>query len=382
MAVVMMRFVSRRVVWGIVTLLVVVTIAFFAVNLLLPYDYAVGLGQRSRSIALIREELGLDRSLWVQWLDYMWHFVRADLGESYGGYRVSSLVWSVLPITVTLFAVGGIVAYLFGEWFGRLVAWSRSRSLRAASSTVSVLLFTAFPPWLIFLLFYFLGGRVSQVRSWFGLPVASGPMPGGPLAVVLAVGLLAAFIVGILLRSWARRNQRRVLGLLAIPVGLVGFVAGLLALGVWAEAINRLLWPNAVRAALALVLIAFGESMLVMRAGVSAEMAEDYVLTARAKGVPERLIRDRHLAPNAVLPSLSRLFASVPYLICGLIIIEYSSGVYGVGSLFLFAIESGDVPIIVGIVAVVGIIGLVLRIVLDFVQASIDPRLRIDGESI
>ena len=235
---------------------------------------------------------------------------------------------------------------------------------------------------LFFLLLYFLADRVFQVRSWFGLPVASGPMPGGPLAVVLAVGLLVAFIVGILLRNWARRNQRRVLGLLAIPVGLAGFVAGLLALGVWAEAINRLLWPNAVRAALALILIAFGESMLVMRAGVSAEMTEDYVLTARAKGVPERLIRDRHLAPNAVLPSLSRLFASVPYLISGLIIIERELSVRGVASLFFGAIENADVPVILGILVVVGVIGLVLRIVLDFVQASIDPRLRVGSESI
>jgi peptide/nickel transport system permease protein len=201
----------------------------------------------------------------------------------------------------------------------------------------------------------------------------------GPVLSVLAVGLPIALIAGIALRSWARRHQRRVLGLLAIPLGLGGLVVGLLAIGLWAEAINRLLWPRDVVAATALILIAFGESMLVMRAGVSAEMTEDYVFTARAKAVPERLIRDRHLAPNAALPALSRLFTSVPYLLSGLIIIERSSTTPGLGTMFLYAIETGDVPIIIGIIAVVGIIGLALRIALDAVQAVIDPRIRSDG---
>jgi peptide/nickel transport system permease protein len=169
---------------------------------------------------------------------------------------------------------------------------------------------------------------------------------------------------------------------LAIPAGLVGFAFGLVASGAWTDAVDRMLWPSALTATLALILIAFGESMLVMRAGVTAEMAEDYVVTARAKALPERLIRDRHIAPNAVLPTLSRLFTSVPYLISGLVIIELSSGTYALGSLFFYAIESGNVPIIIGIIAVVGVIGLALRIALDIVQAIIDPRIiRASGES-
>ena len=377
----MIRFVSRRALWGLVTLALLVSFAFIAVNLLLPYDFAVGLGQRSRNIDRIREQLGLDRPLWVQWLDYMWHFVRGDLGESYDGYRVSSFIWGALPTTVMIFAVGGVVAYLLGEWLGRLVAWSRSRVLAAASSTASVLLFSAFPPWLIFLLTYFVGDRLAQLRSWAGLPV-TGSVHGGPIAVVLAVGLLVALITGVALRGWARRNQRRALGLLAIPAGLAGFALGLVISGTWTDAVDQMLWPSALTATLALILIAFGESMLVMRAGVSAEMAEDYVLTARAKALPERLIRDAHVAPNAVLPTLSRLFTSVPYLISGLVIIELSSETYALGSLFFYAIESGNVPIIIGIIAVVGVIGLVLRIALDIVQAIIDPRIiRASGES-
>ncbi|MBI5157168.1 MAG: ABC transporter permease [Acidimicrobiia bacterium] len=370
---------SRRILWGLVTLFLVVTIAFFAVNLLLPYDYAVVLGQRPRPIEQLRQQLGLNRPLWVRWLEYMWGFVRGDLGESYDGYRVTTHISAVLPATVALFAVGGVVAYLFGEWLGRLVAWSRSRVLGATSSTLSVLFFSAFPPFLVFVLLYFGRDRVFQVRSWFGLGPVGGPMPLGPVVTVLAVGLPVALIAGVGLRSWARRQQRRVLGLLAIPLGVAGLVIGLLASGLWAEAINRLLWPGAVVSAVALILIAFGETMLVMRAGVDAEMTEDYVFTARAKAVPGRLIRDRHLAPNAALPAISRLFTSIPYLLGGLVIIEAASGMPGLGSVFLGSIETGDVPVIIGIIAVIGIIGLALRIGLDAVQAVIDPRIRTDG---
>ncbi|MEX1208383.1 MAG: ABC transporter permease [Acidimicrobiia bacterium] len=379
----MTRFVLRRVLWALVTLVLLASIAFFAVNLLLPFDFAVGVGQRPRAVEAIREQLGTDRPLVVQWLVYMANFVRADLGESYDGERVSTLVASVLPTTVAIFAVGGMVAYLLGEWIGRVVAWSRNRFFSGASSAGSVLLFTAFPPWLVFLLIYFGQDRLFQVRSWFGLdPKPFGPVPEGPLLNVLAVGLVAAFVGGILLRGWAWRNDRRVLGMLAIPIGLAAFVASLLSLGVWAAAIDRLLWPSAVVATIAIVLIAFGESMLVMRAGVSAEMTEDYVFTARAKALPERSIRDRHVAPNAVLPAISRLITSVPYLITGLIIIERELHLNGVASLFFQAIESGNTPIIIGILTIVGLLGLVLRIVLDAIQATIDPRIRIEGEAV
>ena len=373
----MARFILRRVLWSLITLILMATIAFFAVNLLLPYDYAVGAGQRPQAVEEIRRQLGLDRPLFVRWLDYLWDLLRGDLGQSFGGQRVSRLVWDALPTTVTVFAVGGILAYLLGEWFGRLVAWSRNRFFSAASSAVSVLLFTAFPPWLVFLLVYFGTDRLNGMRSLFGLgPAPYGPVPAGPQLSLLAAGLVLALVGGILLRGWARRRGHRVLGPAAVPLCAGAVLAALLAAGAWSEAADRLLWPSAVVATAALVLIAFGENLLVMRVGVEAEMSEDYVFTARAKGVPGPLIRDRHIAPNAVLPAITRLFTSVPYLIAGLIIIEREVALAGVASLFFYAIEAADVPVILGVLVVVGLVAMVLRIVLDVVQAASDPRLR------
>ena len=166
-------FVARRVMWSLVVLLIVATVAFVAVNVLLPYDFAIGQGGRRGAIESIRAELGLDRSLFVRWLDYLWHLIRGDLGQSYYGFGVTRTIWDVLPTTVMIFAVGGIIAYLIGESFGRWVAWSRNRWFRGLSTTSSVLMFTAFPPWLVFLLLYFGGERLFQLRSGLGLSPAT-----------------------------------------------------------------------------------------------------------------------------------------------------------------------------------------------------------------
>jgi ABC-type dipeptide/oligopeptide/nickel transport system permease component len=77
-----------------------------------------------------------------------------------------------------------------------------------------------------------------------------------------------------------------------------------------------------VLAVVGFALVAFGEIMFVWRAGIADERGEDYVLTARAKAVPEREIRDRHVARNVVLPVLSRSFSALPFLLTGLVLVE------------------------------------------------------------
>src|SRR3990170_6294774 len=183
----MWRYVIKRVLSAVATLLVVVTVAFFAINMLLPYDFAITLGQREDAAQSIREVLGTDRPLIAQWADYMWGLLHGNLGVSFDdfGYWMAGAptdgvrgeILTVLPSTLAIFAVGGVVAYLLGEWLGRAVAWNRSRNLRASASSLRVLAFTSFPPWMVFLLTYFFTDRLFQVRAWFGLGPVSGRMP-------------------------------------------------------------------------------------------------------------------------------------------------------------------------------------------------------------
>ncbi|MGH8875669.1 MAG: ABC transporter permease subunit, partial [Acidimicrobiia bacterium] len=104
----------------------------------------------------------------------------------------------------------------------------------------------------------------------------------------------------------------------------------------------------------------------------------DYVRTARAKGVADRQVRDRHVARNSMLPALSRLFTGLPYILTGLIIIERELQVGGLSTVLFAAVQEVDVPLIVGLLVTLGV-GLVVRLVLDVLHAALDPRIRVEA---
>ncbi|MDP8959658.1 MAG: ABC transporter permease [Actinomycetota bacterium] len=389
----MLRFLVGRALWALVTLFLFVTISFFLINLLIPYDYAtqfqlgcVECGQR------VREQLGLDRPLWVRYLDYLGDLARGRLGYSFDGPPVTQTIFSALPTTLLIFGVGGILAYLLGDWLGRFVAWHRNRVVAGTTSTASVLFYTSFPPWLVFLLVYFGTALLLDARGALGLPVDSTPLWRESLASeadvirVGGLGLFAALLVALVVRSRARRNGWRLVAFLALPTALAAVGTAMVLLGIGPQALDVLFFRatrevnigvgSPVLATVALVLLAFGEVMFVLRTGIATEMREDYVATARAKGVPERLVRDRHVGRNAILPALSRFFTGVPYVITGLIIIERELAVQGLSSVFFAAVQEVDIPVILGTLVMIGMIGLALRLALDVLHAVLDPRIR------
>jgi peptide/nickel transport system permease protein len=127
-----------------------------------------------------------------------------------------------------------------------------------------------------------------------------------------------------------------------------------------------------------LVILTYGEILLVTEAAMLDTRDEDFVLAARAKGLPDRDVRDRHSARAALLPVLSRLAVSLPYFLTGLVILEFMFEVDGgLGNLIFRAVTTQDTPLIVGAMTVVGVITLTLRVVLDVTIAILDPRIRI-----
>jgi peptide/nickel transport system permease protein len=149
----------------------------------------------------------------------------------------------------------------------------------------------------------------------------------------------------------------------------------------------------------AVVLLTFGEVLLVTKAAMDDVMMEDYIMVARAKGLSERQVRDRHAGRTALLPVLSRFTVAIPYFLTGLVILEVvfagtqgSVGLPIVGILQRFAAPAGlgtvlfeavsvqNTPVIAGALLVVGVLTVTLRIALDVVQAVLDPRVRLDGD--
>ena len=395
----MIPFLLRRAGWALVTLAILATVVFFGVNLLIPYTYAtqfwfVG---GPELVAQVTEQLGLDRPLGQRYIDYMAGLITLDLGREFGGSSVASLVLSALPVTLLAFAMGGLVAYLFGDWFGRAVAWHQGRLVGGAASTLNVALYTAFPPLLVFLLLYFGAELVSGTRGAAGLAATSDQVWAASrfsqeqVTAVVAVGILIALTTALVIRAVGRRHGLRAITALALPAALMGLFGAVILLGIRAEVFEVILVPldlsepggdgNPLVAAVALALIAFGEVAMVSRAGMTAEMREPYVSTAKAKGLPARLIRDRHAARNASLPLLTRMVSGVPYVLVGPFIIEWELELPGLALLFFQAIETVNVPLIVGILVVVGAVGLVLRLILEGLHVALDPRIRLVKET-
>jgi peptide/nickel transport system permease protein len=129
------------------------------------------------------------------------------------------------------------------------------------------------------------------------------------------------------------------------------------------------------------VLLSFGETMLIMRTSMMDTLKEEYITTAEAKGLPNAVVRDKHAARNALLPVLSRLVVSFPYLLTGLVIIEDTLGWPGMSGMLFNALYNQDVPVVMGGLILVGLLSAGARLILDVLYAYLDPRIRFQAHS-
>jgi peptide/nickel transport system permease protein len=106
-------------------------------------------------------------------------------------------------------------------------------------------------------------------------------------------------------------------------------------------------------------------------------LREDYILTARAKGVPEKDIRDRHAARNALLPVVTSFILGLAFIIGGGVVTETVFGWPGMGDLLLTATVIEDVPLATGALGFIGILALLAHLLVDILYTVLDPRVRI-----
>jgi peptide/nickel transport system permease protein len=127
---------------------------------------------------------------------------------------------------------------------------------------------------------------------------------------------------------------------------------------------------------LVLSLISFAGTMLLMRNSMLETMREDYVLTARAKGLSESAVRDRHAARNALLPVVTSFVFSLAFAIDGGVITETIFSWPGMGLTLLDAAVSQDLPLAVGAFVLTGVFALIAHVIADVLYAFLDPRIR------
>lgn len=378
--------------WAGVTLLIYLGVVFVFIQVWVPFNFATPAqmaGPDAYQAAL--QALGLDRPLPERLLEFVGGLVTFDLGTSFTGEPVTTLIAETAPVTIFVFAVGALIAFVVGEAMGRFGAWHRSRVTGTALSTMGVLFTTIFPPFLVFLIAFFLRDPFWELRDAMGLPVDSlviwrdSAVEQGEVLMLMALALFGAVIVGVVVRTWAHRNRVRWVAVAAIPVTLLAAGVGLWLSGFGVEAID-LLYRSDISQTVAtgspllvligVVLITFGQVMFMMRVGIDDERNEAYVLTARAKGLTEAVIRDRHVSRNALAPAIAGSFLALPTIIAGMVIIEFGLEVRGLSWSFFNAVETQDIPLVMGVLVMLGIMGIALRVGADVAIAYLDPRQR------
>lgn len=399
------RYLLGRLITGLLGLLVFASLVWLLATWLVPGDFVSNFAQSldATQEAALREQLGLDRPLWEQWLRFIGGLLRLDLGQGYSGFTptaganvpqitgipVSDMVLSVLPWTVTLFALSIGLGLVIGLPLGRKVGWADrpvSPILMGAATATSL-----FPPWMALVIanvgFSLIGvATYDRLRHLDEVVWDTPPAPVNVLWVMIAgVALMGAGTVW--MSRLARLGRFPWLRWLGPPV-LLGIVMYWWSFMDLLPRIVDLLGYIALPL-LALSLTAIGEVTLVVGAAMSGTSHASYSETARAKGLTPGMIRRRHAGRATLLPAISRLAASLPVALGGLVIVERafaslgarSIDVPGLSSVIFFAgFQQRNTPLAVGAVIAIGVIALIVRLLLDVVHVALDPR--IDNEPI
>ena len=321
------RYVLAKVVGALGSLVFVLIVNFFLFRVL-PGDPARTLGRdrlkSPQDLEDFRREYGLDQSLPHQFLTYLQNTFTGHLGDSIR-YRVpvSDLIMDRLWPTVLLVGTSTLLAMLIGVWIGVIGAWNRGRTFDRASTGFTLTLYSM-PEW------------------WLGLL----------LIAVLAVGL--GPLDGIFPTGQLHSND-------VDPSSLDGVL----------DTAWHLVLP-----VITLTLAYLAEYSLVMRSSLLDEIGEDYLTTARAKGLRDVVVRRRHAVRNALLPTTTVAALSFGFVVSGAITIETVFSIPGLGLLSAEALTGPDYWVLQGtfLVAAAGVI--LANLVVNLVYGLLDPRVR------
>jgi peptide/nickel transport system permease protein len=334
----------------------------------------------------IRETLGLDQPLIGQYWTYITNFFSGDLGVSFARYPRS--VWSVMveriPRTLFLFTMATVLAYWMGFISGKILAWRRGGRIEYGVTLGGVLLYTVFYPWFALMMIWLWAARfdlfpINQFLNpnyWLDSPFRATSVFAAMIwsSVLLVLGIGITQRIAAVPREYRAQRAIKWTGMTLVFGGFI-----------WYWSVNSMrpyaadIAHHAVLPVVTLALIAFAGVMLVTRGSMLETLREDYILTARAKGVPERVIRDKHAARNALLPVVTTFILSLAFIIGGGLVTETVFSWPGMGELLLESVLVNDTPTAIGALTMVGALALLAHIVVDIAYLFLDPRIRYQG---
>jgi peptide/nickel transport system permease protein len=324
----MLAFLLRRALQALLVMLVVALIAFTLFRFVGdPINQMVGLETSVEERAQLREVLGLNDPVPVQFVRFVWHALHFDFGISYQFKQpVVDLIGERLPATMELAFVSALFALLLGIPMGVYTALNR--------------------------------------RSWVSTLLLTVSLVGISLPVFL-IGILLIFVFAVtlgLLPSFGRGDVVR-----------VGFwTTGLLT----ASGLRAIVLPAITLGLFQLTLI-----MRLVRAEMLEVLRTDYIKFARARGLTNRAVNFGHALKNTLVPVITIVGLQLGSVIAFAIITETVFQWPGMGLLFLIAVQSADIPVMAAYLLLVAAIFVVINLIVDLLYAVVDPRIRVEARS-
>jgi len=278
----------------------------------------------AEQVQVLRESFGLGKPLPQQFATYVRDTLRGDLGISYKFRRpVSEVIAQRIWPTVLLLGVSTMLSTVIGLWIGIRGAWRRGSVFDRVSLGSALALYAMPEFWL---------GILLLIAFGVGVGPFPGPFPTGGLSS---------------------------------PDTELASLAGIL------DVARHLFLP-----CLTLTLAYLAEYALVMRSSLLDEMGQDYLVTARAKGLRDALVLRRHAVPNALLPTATLVFLNLGFIVSGAITIETVYSWPGLGLLSYEALRTPDYPLLQGVFLLFSAGVIVANLFADMLYSLLDPRVR------
>ena len=318
----MSGYVVRRLIGVVIVVFLLSIISFMLVNAF-PGSTAERLLSESPQGGAITQdlidrfnrELGLDKPVMERYGNWLWAALQGDLGRSFAtSESVLSELRIRLPRSIELVVIASVIAFLIAIPVG-IISAIKQNSPADYAGRLFTILGLAIPNFLLGILV------VSFVADWVNISLATLPSPY-----------------------------------------------------IWENPVQNL--QSMVAPSLVLAASLMATLMRMQRSQLLEVVHEDYVRTARAKGLSERVVVMRHALRNSFIPVLTIFANQFAFLISGAVIVEYIFRVNGVGALLVTSIRRADFPLVIGVVVVIGFGVVLINLIVDLSYAAIDPRIR------
>jgi peptide/nickel transport system permease protein len=317
-------YIGKKALYAIITVFAIISFNFLLFRILPgnPIEVLYRGAQLSPSaIDALYKQFGLNQPLWIQYFIYIKNTISGNLGISYA-YQlpVIDVLFPAIINSLILGIPATILGIYIGIWTGKIAGWKRNTMTDNLFTNISMILWAIPGYWLATLLI---------------------------LLIVLTGGVLP------------------VSGMYTPGINYQSFFYRLIDL------LKHLVLPLIV-----LTLLNYGQYTILMRNSLIDVTNEDYIISAKAKGVPDYLILNKHAMPNARLPIVSMIAINLGYLVGGLILTETVFSWPGVGWLIYSSILSRDYPVLQGAFLILAISIVISNFIADMIYLYLDPRIR------